>query len=124
MPQVAVLEHFLPEDSVVGIEVVVVGQDLECLLRVDHEDCLLVEPLEDEPLNEVTAEGVLVVFLVFGDLDLEELCVDVFVDGVDGDRGEDALLEFDLPVRAGREEDGVDDVVGDAVGGVLHAQRD
>lgn len=74
----------MPEDAVVGIEVVEVGQYFEGLLRVDHEHCLLVKSLENEAFDKVAAQSVFVVLIVFSHLDLQELGIDVLVDCVDG----------------------------------------
>ena len=74
----------MPEDGVVGIEVVVVGQYFERLLRVDHEHCLLVESLENEAFDKVAAKSVFVVLIISCHLDLQELSVDVLVDCMDG----------------------------------------
>lgn len=43
---------------------------------------------------------------------------------MEGYRSEYALLELKLPISAGSEQDGIDCVIGDAIGGVLHSEGD
>ena len=80
-------------------------------MGIDHEYSLFVESLKDKSFDEVIAEGVLIVLLVLCHLNLQEISIDVLIDGVQCDRGKDSFLYLQFAVCAGGQQDGIDHVV-------------
>ena len=71
------LQKPIPADILKCVIVREVLKHLERLFRISHEDCFLVKSLQNKSLDKVTAKSAL---LLRGNLDLEELRVDILKD--------------------------------------------